>query len=389
MTRLRVAYLPASLNPGGAERQMLTLAERLPRDRFEVEFITLSGAGLYDDRARAAGLRVSHAGAPPAPNAELPARVWHRATKTLRYARLIRSGHYDIVDAWLYPADVLAALLRPFTGTPIIVAGRRNVDPQHYFGPLERVVKPIVGRLTDAVVANSAAAGEHAVEAGIVRRAKLRVIRNGVVVPTSASADERLASRAALGVDDPDLVTIGSVANFLPVKRHDLMVDVYGALVSDGLPVRLVLIGDGPLRPAIETQIERLGLGGHVRVHGSIHQPEALLAGLDVVVQASDREGLPNALLEAGAAGRPMVATAAGGSGEIVVDGSTGFLVPVGDGPALGAALRRLVIDRALRERMGAAARAHVAATFGMDRFVREFAELYESLAAQRRARWP
>ncbi len=385
MTRLRIAYLPASLNPGGAERQMLTLAERLPRDRFEVEFVTLSGAGLYDERARAAGLRVRHAGAAPAPGAGLPARIVHRATKTLRYARLIRSGRYDVVDAWLYPADVLAALLRPFTGTPVIVAGRRNVDPQHYFGPLEPVVKSIVGRLTDVVVANSEAAGDHAVTEGIVTRAKLRVIRNGVVMPSPATEEERRTSRVALGGDDPDLVLIGSVANFLPVKRHDLLIEAFAALVSEGLPARLVLIGDGPLRSAIETQIESLGLAGHIRLHGSVRQPEPLLPGLDVVAQASDREGLPNALLEAGAAGRPLVATSAGGSVEIVLDGTTGFLVPIGDQGALGSAMRRLVVDSSLRERIGAAARAHVAATFGMDRFVREFAELYESLAGRTR----
>lgn len=385
MSRLRVAYLPASLNPGGAERQMLALAERLPHDRFEVEFIVLSGSGVYDDRARAAGLRIRSAGPAPVPDAHLPARIWHRASKALRYAAVVRAGRYDIVDAWLYPADVLAALMRPITRTPVIVTGRRNVDPQHFFGPFERKLASLVGRLTDVVVANSAAAGAYAVAVGGVDPAKVRVIHNGVVVSAPASSAERTAIRRALGVTDPLQVVVGSVANFLPVKRHDLLLDAFAAVAANGQLVSLVLIGDGPLRPAIERRIRELGLHGRVRLQGSVRNPEPLYAGFDLVVQASEREGLPNALLEAGAAGRPMIATAAGGSGEIVRDGQTGLLVPIDDRDALTAALRRLIDDAGLRDRLGSGARDHIALAFGMDRFVREFAALYESLAETKR----
>lgn len=385
MRRLRIAYLPANLNPGGAERQMLALAQRLPRDRFEAEFVVLSGSGLYDDRARAAGLRIRSAGQSPAPDANVPARIAHRASKALRYAAVVRAGHYDIVDAWLYPADVLAALMRPITRTPIIVTGRRNVDPQEFFGPLERRVEWLVGRLTDVVVANSEAAREHAVKVGRVDPVKLRVIRNGVVVGAPVSPGERIARRREVGVIDAHQVVVGCVANFRPVKRHELLLEAFAPLAAEGLAVTLVLIGDGPLRPAIELRIRELGLGGHVRLHGSSPNPEPLYAGFDLVVQASDREGLPNALLEGGAAGRPLIATAAGGSGEIVLDGQTGLLVPVGDRDGLTDALRRLVLDADLRDRMGRESRVHIENTFGMGRFVSDFATLYESLAEQKR----
>ena len=116
--RLRIAYVPATLSPGGAERQMLALAERLPRDRFQAEFLVLSGAGVYDARARAAGLRLRIVGDGTVPTGALPIRLQHRASKALRYAAAVRAGRYDIVDAWLYPSDVLAALMRPITRTP-------------------------------------------------------------------------------------------------------------------------------------------------------------------------------------------------------------------------------------------------------------------------------
>jgi glycosyltransferase involved in cell wall biosynthesis len=381
---LRVAYVPANLNPGGAERQMLALAERLPRDRFEVEVVVLSGTGLYDDRARESGLRIRTAGEGPAPHANLASRMWHRASKAGRYVREVRAGKYDIVDAWLYPADVLAALMRPFTRTPVVVTGARNVDPQEYFGPLERGVSTLVRRMTDAVVANSGAAAAHAMNVSAIDPSKVRVIRNGVVVSEPVSENERVARRLELGVTDPDRVVVGCVANFRPVKNHGLLIEAFAPLVAEGLPVTLVLVGDGQLRPAIERRIREFGIGEHVRLHGSAADPEPLNAGFDLVVQASDREGLPNALLEAGAAGRPMVATAAGGTAEIVVDGTTGLLVPIGDREALTAALRRLVVDAGLRIQLGSRARENITGRFGMDRFVAEFAELYEALAAEK-----
>jgi glycosyltransferase involved in cell wall biosynthesis len=265
-----------------------------------------------------------------------------------------------------------------------VITGRRNVDPQQFFGPLERTVASLVGRLTDVVVANSAAVASNAINAGGVSSEKIRIIRNGVVVRPPVSAAERLVRRRALGIDDLNDVVIGCVANYSPVKRHDLLIEAFAALQDRRQMVRLVLVGEGPLRSALERRIRELGLEARVRLHGSEVDPEPLYAAFDIVVQASSREGLPNALLEAGGAGRALVATDAGGSGEIVLDGRTGLLIPVEDRAALVSALYGLVSDPDLRDRLGLAAREHVVATFGMDRFVAEFAQLYEEQAASK-----
>ena len=108
-----------------------------------------------------------------------------------------------------------------------------------------------------------------------------------------------------------------------------------------------------------------------------------LYDGLDVLVSASDAEGLPNVVLEAAASGRPIVATAAGGTPEIVIDGDTGVLVPVGDSDGLARGLIRVLDDRELAKRLGAAARERVSTAFGVDRFVAETAALYEEMVRQ------
>jgi glycosyltransferase involved in cell wall biosynthesis len=385
MTRLKIAYLPASLRPGGAERQMLTLAERLPRDRFEVEFLALSGPGEDDWRAESIGARLRIIGAARSPTERWPDHVTRVARRLLRYARVARRERYDIVDAWLYPSDVFAALMSPLTRRPIVVSGRRNVDPQDRFGPLEGMIAAVARQLTTAVVANSAATAGHAVSKHGVDPAKVTVIHNGVELIEPLRPDEKAAGRTALAVA-ADEILIGCVANYRPVKRLDVLIDAFRLLIAEGHRVRLVLVGEGPTRPSLERQIQDLGLGDRVRLHGSVSDPRPLYGLFDLAVQASSREGLPNALLEAAGAGRPIVATDAGGTREIVLDGITGLLTPVDDHVALAGALRIAVTDADLRDRMGAAAREHVRRSFGMDRFVAEFADFYERLAATRRS---
>jgi glycosyltransferase involved in cell wall biosynthesis len=121
-----------------------------------------------------------------------------------------------------------------------------------------------------------------------------------------------------------------------------------------------------------------------VTLTGDVLDARPLHGAFDLFASASVAEGLPNSILEAAAAGVAIVATAAGGTVEIVADGSTGILVPVEDGAALEAALIRLAEDPALRSRLGAAARDHVSAAFGVDRFVRETADLYEEMALRK-----
>ncbi len=382
MTRITIAYLPARLTPAGAERQMLTLAERLPRDRFEVHFVILAGRGELEARATAAGAHIHHLGDPAARDAAWPVRAGRRLSKVAQYVALARAERFDIVDAWLYPTDVLVALTRPLTGVPVVMSGRRNVDPQRQFGPVEGSVERLLDRLIDLVVANSEAAAANAIATQHVDPHKMRIIHNGVEIPDLVAADERLAIRHRLGAADDDIV-IGCVGNYRDVKRLDRLVAAFAEIARSEPRVRLELIGEGDLRPELERLIRPLGLADRICLHGSVPDAVPLYPAFDVVAQSSEREGLPNALLEAGAAGRAIVATAAGGTSEIVIDGETGLLVPVDDQEAFVRALRMAVADAALRDRLGDAVRRHVATTFGMERFIAGFADVYETLAAR------
>jgi glycosyltransferase involved in cell wall biosynthesis len=147
-----------------------------------------------------------------------------------------------------------------------------------------------------------------------------------------------------------------------------------------GLEARLRIAGDGPDRPALEAEIDRLGLS-NVELLGTRDDVPELLAGADVFVLASDSEGMPMSVLEAMAAGLPVVASAVGGVPELVRDGETGALVPPRDSAALAGALRRIVSDPALVDRLGEAGRQRVEREFSLERFEREHLELYRKRA--------
>lgn len=381
---IRLAYLTSSLKLAGGERQMVELAARMPRDRIEVDFLCRTGRGPLDEVARATGANVIHLGRQTSPTDNAMKRLQGRLDRNSQFIRAVRRGRYDIVDAWLYPSDVIAALSRPITRAPVVMAGRINVQEHERFGALGAFVDRLAVRWTDAIVAISPAVAEFAHRAHGVPREKLRVIRNGVEIPERPGTEEIEGLRRSLGTVPGELL-LGCVGNYRELKRQLLLLDAFSHVVSHHPSLKLALIGEGPMRPDIERRIETLGLGDRVRVHGAVPDARPLYWAFDLVVQASRSEGVPNVLLEAAAAESAIVATAAGGSGEVITDGETGLLVPIEDQHALSDAILRAVRDAELRSRLGANARRHAAAVFGMDRFVSEWLETYEELATFRR----
>ena len=377
--RIRVAYIVSSLMSGGAELQMLALSERLPRDEFHVDFICMAEPGPLAPRALATGARVFSLGRRPLGGQSVVSAALHRIRKIARFVRLLRAGRYDVVDAWMYPANDLAAISRWLTGVGVVIAGRRNTGPiQARYGAVEHALHAVVRRWSDLTVANSVMAAVRAIDEEHLDPRRVRVIRNGVIDVPPMPSDQRRALRSAWGADT-DAIVIGCVANLRAVKGHRLLVEAFAELVERQPRARLVLVGDGPDRARIENMVISLGIAGRVTFHGRDDEVRHIYSAFDIVTLTSASEGLPNVLLEAGAAGLPVVATDVGGVSEVIVPDVTGLLVPPGDRSALITALERLVTDAGLRARMGLAARSHVIATFGMKRFVEEVAAMYRS----------
>jgi glycosyltransferase involved in cell wall biosynthesis len=241
-----------------------------------------------------------------------------------------------------------------------------------------RLVNPLLARFDGSIVAVSDDLGGYMRDAGFPR-SRVRVIRNGIDIGAPHGANARSDARARLGVD-PQAFVIVTAARLDPVKDlHTLLESV--AIARPHVPhLRLLMIGDGPERAALEQRAGRADLAGAVQFAGYRSDVRALLPAADIYANSSISEGVSVTILEAMAAMLPVIATSAGGNPEVVVDGSTGVVVPPRDPVRFAAALAVLARAPARRAAMALAGRRRLEEAFTIERMVTEYAELYRCL---------
>jgi glycosyltransferase involved in cell wall biosynthesis len=211
------------------------------------------------------------------------------------------------------------------------------------------------------------------------------VIRNGRDLSQfrPATRSEAAAARATLGLTDEQ--TILMLARFSVEKGHELLIDSLRLIAARWPRLTVLLAGDGPFEAEIKAQCEHYGLARNVRFLGYRSDSERLLAAADVVVLPSMVEGLPLVGVEALAAARPVVATAVGGTPEVVINGETGMLVPPDDPATFGKALDLLLSDPELRARLGARGRELAEKCFDVRTQIQRTTDLYLELSGVRR----
>jgi glycosyltransferase involved in cell wall biosynthesis len=370
-TPIRVLWLIKGLGPGGAERLLVSFAAMADRERFDLQVAYLLP---WKDHLVA---ELDTLGV-PAVCLEGRREVDPRWVPRLR--KLVRAGRIDVVHAH---SPLVAALARPALRAlprrdrPRLMGTEHNLWSSHH--PATRWANRLTLPLEDATIAVSDEV-RASIPPRLVRRTE--VVIHGVDVEGIAGRrGERDAARADLGVGHDELLVV-TVANLRAQKDYPTMLQAARRLVDAGEPVRFVSVGQGPLADQLEGERDRLGLGERFRFLGYRADPVRVLVAADVFCLSSRFEGLPISLLEAMAAGLPVVATRVGGIPAVVTDGREGRLVAAGDPAALAAALTELR-DPGLRLRAAAAAADRVRA-FGMDRAVRRFQQLYEDLAGRR-----
>jgi glycosyltransferase involved in cell wall biosynthesis len=258
-----------------------------------------------------------------------------------------------------------------------------------YFGEVGsravQMVERLLARLTDRVIAVSERQRVDICERyRIASPDHTEVIEVATDLDAFLRLDSDLELRAALGFS-PEHVVFGYAGRFAPVKDLRTLVHAFAQVADRLARARLVLVGDGELRPSIERLVHDLGLSERVRFTGWVRDMRAIYGAIDVGVLTSLNEGTPLALIEAMAAGRPVVATMVGGVEDIVRHGKTGLLVPAGDVAALAHAMTLLGSDASLRTRLGSATRQSVAIRDTPDRVADRIAHSYtETLAACR-----
>jgi glycosyltransferase involved in cell wall biosynthesis len=381
--RTKILYVIGTLGVGGSETQLVQLVTHLDRERFEPVVCSLFSGGELVAPLRQQGIRVHVLEFDQLPGGRFR---WLAALPRAAYSlaklwRIIRRERPVILHGVLLWAYIFGAYLGRLCGVPFIVAGRRSLglfkaDKPHYLF-LERMAN----RMTDVFIANSEAVREDSTRRENIPPSKMIVIHNGLDVSRfRADPAEELVGEPLLRRGPRVIV----VSNLIYYKGHDVFFRAWKRVVERFPTAVALLVGDGARRDPLVRLAEELGIAPSVRFLGVRSDVPALLAAADVFVHPSLQEGFSNAVLEAMAAGKAIVATAVGGNPEAIADGETGLLVPPGDPDALARGIVRLLEDAEAARRMGERARALAIARHDIRAMARRYEAVYDGLLARR-----
>ena len=390
----RLVMVCGSLQPGGAERQLVNAARGLARRG--IRDITVLCAHLaprqpeaYDFFApelTAAGFVARQICRPSPLYAPLPAGLLAAAAglptalvcDAADLWRELVSLRPAVVHAWLDWSNIRVGIAAVLAGVPRIVLSGRNLNPSRFFfhEPVMQAAYRALLSQPGVVLFNNSLAGarDYADWLG-VQAERIGVVYNGIDLPT-LDREAALAERRRIGVPDEALL-VGSMFRFSPEKRPFLWLDTAAAILARRTDVIFALYGAGPMRAEIGARIAALGLEQRVILPGLSGNALAALGAMDVFLLTSEAEGTPNTAIEAQWAGRPVVACTAGGVAEAFLPGETGILVSRSDPEAIADAVLRLAADRAWRERIRSTGPGFVASRFGLDRMVSELIAQY------------
>jgi glycosyltransferase involved in cell wall biosynthesis len=352
---------------GGAQAYVASLLPALVGG-FDVA-VAAHGNGPLRDAAERWGVRFL-----PLRHVRRAINPWRDAVGLLELVRLLRRERPDILHASSSKAGVLGRLAAAAARVPIRIFTVHGWAFTAHSGLAARLYR-YADRLVRPLTTVTVCVAEHERETGLAARTCTEA--QTIVIPNAI--DARAFPRTHRESKLPRLVAVGRLK---APKDFATLVRAVADLPEQSC--ELLIVGDGPDRPRLEAEIERVGLDGRVRLAGERADVPDLLAGADVFVLSSASEGMPISVLEAMAAGLPVVASRVGGVPELVADGETGLLVPPGDSEALAQALRGLLADARLRHRLGDAGRVRVRERFDLGPFGRAHVELYSRELARR-----
>ena len=371
---MRILFLSTSMGLGGADQQLLSAAQVL-RDRgHEIRIVSLTPLGPMGLQARSLGL----------PTDSLEMRRGVPDPRGLaRLVRIVRAWKPDVVHSHMVHANLMARVVRLLVPVPVLVSTIHNV---YEGGPLLMAGYRLTNGLVDHMTIISQAAADRFVGERIVPARLLTVIANGVDTDRMRNLppEGRAALRGSMSVGDQEFVWL-AVGRFEVAKDYPNMLRAFGDVRAREPRAVLVIVGQGSLQAEAEALTAELGLREAVRFLGARDDVPAVMSAADGYVMSSAWEGMPMVLLEAAAAGLPIVATAVGGNGEVVRDGESGFLVPARDSGVLRAGLLRLMaLPEEHRRSMGERGREHVRANYGLQRVAERWERVYWDALARK-----
>lgn len=372
-----VAHIIYALGTGGLENGLINIINRTPPDRYRHVIICLTNADDFANRITLPGVQVIQLHKPAGQNFRVFWDLW----KTLRALRP------DVV----HTRNLASLEMQLVT---LLMPGIKRVHGEHgrdihdlngtnkKYNLLRKAMQPFVHRY----IAVSRDLLQWLKSTVAIPEKKLRQIYNGVDAEKFSPRQGRalVGDLAPPGLLPENAIVVGTVGRLAEVKNQQLLIEAVGYLYTKR-PIlrgtlRLVLVGDGPLKPQLVDRVKQLGLSDVVWFSGDRNDVPALMQLMDIFILPSLAEGISNTLLEAMASGLPVIATSVGGNVELVEEGVNGRLVPVNNVVAMADAVAELVDDPALRQSMGEKGLALVRTTFNWERTVADYLAVYDTL---------
>jgi glycosyltransferase involved in cell wall biosynthesis len=371
---MRVAQIIDTLSWGGVQELQVTLAAMARPEELELTLVSLRhDVGTpYRDRLEALGV----------PTVIFPSRTVVSPKRLWSLTRFLRAGRFDVVHTHLASANTVGVVAARLAGIPAIGALHLSTFGRHP-PRRQRLETWALRRVARAVTACGHAVAD--VHRERLRGTSIRVIPNAVRIDPVATPAERSRIRSEL-LGDADVPVMLTVGRLSPEKGVDDLITAVARVYAAGRTCRLLVAGAGVLHSKLQARVNELGLQDVVSLLGGRDDVPRLLAASDIFVNAATHsEGLSISILEAMAAGLPVVATDVGDSSRVVVPG-TGCVVPAGAPEALAEALGSLLDDPARRQECGAAARAHVERHYSAQVWHDQMLALYKSVVSAERS---
>ncbi|MBN1994482.1 MAG: glycosyltransferase [Anaerolineae bacterium] len=373
MSNLRIAYFIDDLIHGGTQTWLTILAEGLHGLGYEQRIYCMRNrAHPQNVQTLQQWAKVNIIGEP---------RLWAIEGLIHLYQEL-KQWQPHLVQTMLPTADVVGRTMGHLVGIPVIVSSirTRNCHKSRW----QLFWDHLTIRWACRVIFNSQEVIPFALTHEGVIKEQIVYIPNGARIPQPKSATRTAALRAELGLTYCNVKVLAMVARLHPQKGHRDLLQASALALKEIPNMILLIIGDGPLRQSLEVEVTGLGIAAQVRFLGDRSDVPDLLSMIDLYVHSSLFEGMPNAVMEAMTAARPVIATAIDGAQTLIVDGESGWLVEPGNPAALAARIIFALRHPETARQMGLAAAERIKHHFSADRMVAAYHALYQELILER-----